>query len=103
MIGILSLSLPQAVVSGSKFDCAVLVDGASPNTAVTVTLDETHGVPPLYVGGLAQIQVGNNGAGAGVIQGIALHGPVSQAILVAWAISAAGDVFTPAVAGVRVV
>lgn len=103
MIGTLSLSLPQAVVSGSQFDCAVLIDGASPRTTVTVTLDETHGVAPLYAGGRAQVEVGSNGAGAAVIQAIALRGPVVQAILVASATSAAGDVFAPAVAGIRVV
>ena len=103
MVGTLTLSAPQMVIATSPFACGIVVSGASPSTNVTVQLDQTHGLAPMWAGSSVVIAVGPTGSGGGTIPGIALNGPTPIAVLVATATSTTGDVFTPAAVGIKVI
>jgi hypothetical protein len=101
VVGTIEILAPQSCATGVAFSIAVSVSGATSSTFVTVQINQTHGLVPLW-SSACTFQVGAAGTGAGAIHNVSLVGPSSQSVLVARGTSAAGDLFSPAVAGIRV-
>jgi hypothetical protein len=82
MPGFIQVRTQPVATAGVAFECAVFIVGASPGDLVTIRLAQTAGVHPLY-SGRADVAIAGDGGGLHVFTDVVLHGPQSEARIVA--------------------
>lgn len=82
MPGFMQVRTQPTAKAGVPFRATVLVFGAAPGDVVTIRLAQTAGAAPPY-SKTADVMIASDGSGTAVFDDVVLHGPGSEARLLA--------------------